>query len=45
VLFLICFGSRYYYDLELTLVVKSGVLVASGAVHLALWRFLGETHV
>lgn len=35
-LFLIAFLSRFYYDLEITLLAKSGVLLASGALLLAL---------
>ena len=33
----IWFLSRYYHDLQLDLLVKSGMLVAAGAVLLALW--------
>ncbi len=33
----IWFLSRFYYDLQLDLLEKSGMLVAAGAVLLALW--------
>ncbi|MGH7637058.1 MAG: DUF4401 domain-containing protein [Gemmatimonadaceae bacterium] len=36
VVFLLCFGSVYYYSLHLTLLEKSGVLAGSGALLLAI---------
>ena len=40
VLFLLCFGSFYYYSLQLTLLQKSGVLVASGLLVLGARDYL-----
>lgn len=36
VVFLLCFGSVYYFSLHLTLLEKSGVLAGSGALLLAI---------
>ena len=38
--FLLCFGVLYYYDLSLSLLAKSGALVGSGLVLLGLRLFL-----
>jgi uncharacterized membrane protein len=38
--FFLGFGAAYYYDMQLTLLQKSGVLALSGAVCLAAWAVL-----
>jgi len=42
VAFFLVFGALYYYNLELTLMQKSGVLTASGALCLAAWAVLSQ---
>jgi len=41
--FFLFFGAAYYYDLRLTLLQKSGILVLSGVVCLAAWAVLRGT--
>jgi uncharacterized membrane protein len=46
VVFLLVFGSAYYYSLNLTLLEKSGVLAGSGVLLLAIRQRIapGESH-
>ena len=41
VAYLLVFGAMYYYSLDLTLLEKSGILVGSGALCLAVRALLG----
>jgi uncharacterized membrane protein len=39
-LFFLGYGAAYYYDMRLTLLEKSGILVLSGVICLAAWAAL-----